>query len=284
MQIAVLLTCFNRREKTLAFLRSLTKLQMPDGTCLDIWLNDDGSTDGTGAAVQKWFGDNSPLFTFHLHLLRGSGHDYWCGGMRRAWEAAAQHGRYDYFLWANDDVEWYPDALVELLSAANNPDCAPVGLVCGCFCDPSTGAFTYGGRTEKRLLPPSGAPQTCRYVHGNTVLIPWSTYEKIGIFDRRWRHGFGDTDYGLCCIERGLTCWTTSKYIGTCEQHAIKAPWFSSAVPLSRRWQAMWKPVGGDYRNFVRFRRKHYPLRWPIDAVKFFVQVLFPRPFELYRK
>lgn len=286
MHIAILLTCFNRKAKTLAFLRSLAKLQIPAGISLDIWLNDDGSTDGTSDAVQKWADSathHSSLIA--LHLIRGSGSDYWCGGMRRTWEAAVQHGRCDYFLWANDDVEWYSDALVELLSVANNPQCAPVGLVCGCFCDPNTSSITYGGCSEKiQLLLPNGIPQRCRYVHGNTVLVPWSTYEKIGIFDCRWRHGFGDTDYGLCCIERGLQCWTTSKYIGTCEQHIIKSPWFSSAVPFVKRWQDAWKPVGGDYLNYIRFRRKHYPLRWPLDAGKFLLQVVFPKPFEWYSK
>ena len=277
MKIAVLLTCYNRAEKTLSFLSSLYSLSLPGGCCLDVFLNDDGSTDGTSEKVGKLFPD--------VHIVKGSGSDYWCGGMRRAWRAALGTGtRYDYFLWANDDVELHPDALVELLRIAEDKKCAPVGVVCGAFCDPDTGEFTYGGRDERCLLVPNGEPQECRYVHGNTVLVPWATYEKIGIFDERWTHGLGDTDYGLCCIEAGLKCWTTSKYIGTCKQHNIKGPWLSSEVPFRKRWELMWKPVGGNFREFVIFRRKHYPFRWPLDAAKFLIQALFPKLFEMLRR
>ena len=282
MRIAVLLTCHNRVEKTLAILRSLMRLTRPAESRLDVFLNDDGSTDGTGDQVRE-FGKNSNDFT--LVVINGSGNDYWCGGMRRAWAAALESGRkYDYFLWANDDVVLRADALMELLDVATDAANAPIGVVCGCFCDSDTGEFTYGGRDERRLLLPNGKAQKCRYIHGNAVLVPHETYEKIGMFDGRWTHGFGDTDYGLMCIEAGLNCLTTAKYIGTCKQHKIKGPWFSSSVPFQKRWELMWKPVGGAYSEFVAFRRKHYPFRWPFDAIKFFIQVLFPRPFEVLRR
>lgn len=76
----------------------------------------------------------------------------------------------------------------------------------------------------------------------------------------------------------------TSKYIGTCKQHNIKGPWFSSEVPFRKRWELMWKPVGGNSREFVMFLRKHYPFRCPIDVIKFFIQVLFPKPFEVLKR
>ena len=283
MRIAVLLTCHNRVEKTLSFLRSLVEVKRPEGCGLEVFLTDDGSTDGTGDRVRA-LGNTMPT-GLSVAVVEGSGNDFWCGGMRRAWRAAVESGKnYDFFLWANDDVELYPDALTELLEIAKSQNQAGLGVVCGCFCDPDTGEFTYGGRDEKRLLLPDGTPQKCRYIHGNTVLVPKSTYERIGMFDDRWTHGFGDTDYGLMCIKAGLSCLTTTKYIGTCRQHAIKAPWFSSEVPFRCRWELMWKPVGGSFREFVIFRRKHYPYRWPLDAVKFFVQVLFPWVLELLRR
>lgn len=282
MRIAVLLTCHNRVDKTLVFLRSLTRLVRPAECRLDVFLNDDGSNDGTGDRVRE-FGKG--VKDFSLVVINGSGNDYWCGGMRRAWATALDSGcEYDYYLWANDDVELNADALTELLNVAADATNVPVGVVCGCFCDPDTGEFTYGGRDERRLLLPNGKAQKCRYIHGNTVLVPRATYKKIGIFDSRWTHGFGDTDYGLMCIEAGLNCFTTTKYIGTCKQHKIKGPWFASEVPFRKRWELMWKPVGGAYPEFVAFRRKHYPLRWPIDAIKFFIQVLFPKPFEALRR
>ena len=51
--VAVLLTCFNRKEKTLASLVRLfeAKEAYNSNLNLSIFLTDDGSTDGTGDAV-----------------------------------------------------------------------------------------------------------------------------------------------------------------------------------------------------------------------------------------
>ena len=51
--IAVLMTCYNRRETTLECLESLFKAQVPKETTLSIYLVDDGSTDGTGDSVRE---------------------------------------------------------------------------------------------------------------------------------------------------------------------------------------------------------------------------------------
>ncbi len=54
-QIAVLITCFNRRELTLRCLRSLFAQRTPDGYALNVFLTDDGCSDGTGDAVRRVF-------------------------------------------------------------------------------------------------------------------------------------------------------------------------------------------------------------------------------------
>lgn len=286
MKIAVLMTCFNRRELTLAFLCSLERLEIPVDCTIDIYLNDDSSSDGTVNAAMSWAaGAIRTKVPVRLFVSKGTGRDYWCGGMRRAWKCALGSGvKYDYFLWANDDVVLYPWALVELLNSAKTRTASPVGIVCGCFCDPETKKLTYGGRDDQQLLEPNGVPQLCRYIHGNTVLVPSATYERIGIFDSRWTHGFGDSDYGLCCIEAGMCCLTTSRYIGECRQHRITAPWFSSEFPLRERIKLAQQPVGGNFKEFLLYRQKHYPRKWIVDALKFVLHVTFPVPFELYRK
>ena len=48
LRVAVLVTCFNRREQTLAALRTLLDEQDLHGAELHVHLVDDGSTDGTG--------------------------------------------------------------------------------------------------------------------------------------------------------------------------------------------------------------------------------------------
>ena len=55
MEVAVLMTCYNRAETTLRCLRSLFAQELPTGWALDVWLVDDASPDGTGAKVTVEF-------------------------------------------------------------------------------------------------------------------------------------------------------------------------------------------------------------------------------------
>ena len=50
MRIAVLMACFNRREKTLACLAALKANALSSDHSVHVILADDGSTDGTAAA------------------------------------------------------------------------------------------------------------------------------------------------------------------------------------------------------------------------------------------
>jgi GT2 family glycosyltransferase len=49
-RIAVLLTCFNRKQKTLACLEALFNQTLPADTSLTTYLVDEASTDGIGTA------------------------------------------------------------------------------------------------------------------------------------------------------------------------------------------------------------------------------------------
>ncbi len=49
--LAVVMTCHNRRETTLRCLRELEAQTLPAGWNMRTYLVDDGSTDGTSAAV-----------------------------------------------------------------------------------------------------------------------------------------------------------------------------------------------------------------------------------------
>ena len=101
MRIAVVMTVFNRRAMTLACLEALRTQQVPDGT-VDVFVVDDGSTDGTAQAVVQHHPD--------VRLLHGDGQLYWNGGMRLAL-AEAMEGDYDYYLWINDDTRLDDDGV-----------------------------------------------------------------------------------------------------------------------------------------------------------------------------
>jgi GT2 family glycosyltransferase len=99
MKIAILMTCFNRRDVTLLCLQKL--FEQIDIEKVEIYLVDDASSDGTQKAVRQ----NFPT----VHLLGGNGRLFWNGGMRIAFAAAMERG-FDAYLWLNDDSLLYPDA------------------------------------------------------------------------------------------------------------------------------------------------------------------------------
>ena len=109
-EIAVLMTCHNRRELTL---RCLARL--PGQTHFrpeNLFLVDDGSSDGTGDAVLAAMPQ--------ANVICGDGSLFWNGGMRRAWEGAIASGRkFDFVLWLNDDVELADDAFAMLVADAD---------------------------------------------------------------------------------------------------------------------------------------------------------------------
>lgn len=98
MRIAVLITVFNRIEKTLQCLKSLFEADKA-GLEIDfkIFITDDGSTDGTAEKIKEIF----PLE--NIEILQGSGQLYWNGGMNNSWKAAIAEGGFDGYLWLNND-------------------------------------------------------------------------------------------------------------------------------------------------------------------------------------
>ena len=106
-KLAVLLTCFNRKDKTIASLTALYKAfhESSDGWDMSVYLTDDGSTDGTSDAVSK----NFP----QVRVLKGDGALYWAGGMRNSWSEALKED-YDAYLLLNDDTNVYTLSLIHI--------------------------------------------------------------------------------------------------------------------------------------------------------------------------
>lgn len=216
VRVAAALACHDRRETTLRCLRTLHDQDM-DGVDVDVYLLDDGSSDGTGDAVVRSFPDTV--------LLHGDGTLFWARGMRRALEAASRHG-YDHYLWLNDDTALDPDALGRLLSTAAHASMitGQQAIVVGACRDPDTGALTYGGRHRPSRLrrhrfvtaPVSPHPQPVETMHGNVVLVPREVVERIGHLDGTFRHGFADEDYGLRARRAGFTVWLAPGTVATC--------------------------------------------------------------------
>src|SRR4028118_1511310 len=107
--IAVLMTCHNRKLKTLLTLESLFRQTLTSEIALSVYLVDDGSTDGTSEEVQQKYPQ--------VKLFSGDGNLFWNGGMRIAFSEAMKDEP-DYYLWLNDDTVLAPEALNTLLTTS----------------------------------------------------------------------------------------------------------------------------------------------------------------------
>jgi GT2 family glycosyltransferase len=112
-KIAVLLTCHNRKEKTLQCLDALYAQQgLEEYFTIEVYLVDDASTDGTAAAITASFPN--------VHIIQGDGNLYWNRGMHLAWNTASKARDFDYYLWLNDDTFLEKNALEIVLSMTHS--------------------------------------------------------------------------------------------------------------------------------------------------------------------
>jgi GT2 family glycosyltransferase len=279
--IAVLMTCFNRRETTLACLRSLAEQEVPAGYRVRVFLTDDGSSDGTGDAVRREFPEAT--------VLQGDGNLYWVGGTMMAWDAARPA---DFYLWLNDDVKLRPGALRTLLAvyhAAGNV----ATMVAGATCDPDVGKTCTGGLRRKSwhdvsVMEPTGEVQHCDSMAGNIVLIPHCVEERIGALDPAYTHFFADGDYGMRARKAGVDILLAPGHLGVCRLNPLANTSFDPKLTIRQRWQKMFGPKGyRPPREWWAFVRAHAPrpklLYWIVPYLLFAMESLVGGKVRLRR-
>jgi len=271
--IAVLLTCHNRRDKTVECLKNLFECSIPKGYELDVFLVDDGSTDGTGKAVREKFP--------RVNVIQGDGSLYWNGGMRLAWETAAQHKNYDFYLWLNDDTFLTEEALVELLVCyeKGTEETGSACLITGACRSVNDNRFVFGGRREDGPVIPNGKLEGCTYINGNAVLVPQEIFENLGNLSSDYTHAMGDYDYGLRVMRRGFSNFTTRKYIAICEINNVLA-WCNPEIPLFKRLKLLYSARGLNLPEYNKFRKKFWGWKWIIYSVKAHTKAIFPRIYR----
>jgi len=271
--IAVLLTCYNRRQKTLDCLETLAQQSLLEGIKLGIYLVDDGSTDNTSEAIQQTYPQ--------VNLLQGDGTLFWTGGMQLAFSAAIRD-QHDFYLWLNDDTLLYPTALKTLLETFNQVAEQETlhTIVVGSTQDPQTKEFTYGGvlkgrwfhPCQFRWVKPIDQPQRCDTMNGNCVLIPHEVVELVGGLDLVFRHYAADFDYGLRAKQKGCTLWIAPGYVGTCDYNHPRLRKQTTKSELSDQIKKLEQPKGiatedailHPFWEWKAFTERHAGLLWPI--------------------
>lgn len=246
--IAVLLTVFNRKEKTLECLERLYRLLPMDGYQVEVYLTDDGCTDGTPEAVAEKFPQ--------VNVIHGEGDLFWNRGMWTAWDTAAKAKDYDFYLWLNDDTFVYDNMLKVLTEAAKGTN--EEAIIVGATESSDHSVITYGGRLKNGSIPnPDGNLVKVDYFNGNIVLIPRAAYKVLGNLDHYFTHSKGDFDYGMRAKKAGFAMYQCGMVLGECDEHPTLDKWCNPEVPLAQRWEMLNRPNGMPPKETFHLEKRH---------------------------
>ncbi|MHC5736635.1 glycosyltransferase family 2 protein [Nostoc sp.] len=257
--LAVIMSCYNRRNTTLACLNALYQQKV----FCDVYLTDDGSFDGTTEAIKAEYPE--------VQILQGNGNLFWVGGMHLAFGEAMKH-QYDYYLWLNDDTFLEANAVSKLLQVHQNLTKLgyPDSIVVGSTKDSMTGKATYGGAVKSKkwysnkfeFLEPSSVTQKCDAMYGNCVLIPKSVATKVGNIDTAFVHSLGDLDYALRARKMGCKIWVAPGYIGTCTKNSIRNSWADTNLNILERLKKVLQLKGFPLKSWTIFCSRHSGPFW----------------------
>ena len=276
--IAILMTCHNRQLTTLRCLDAIADQKGLGNIRLQVYLVDDGCTDGTQDSVS--------ISHPNVRILHGDGSLYWCGGMRMAW-AEAMKEDYDFYLWLNDDTQIYQGAIRKLVDTSEllmQRENMPV-ILTGATCAPATDICTYGGvnlngfinRPTFSKISPMDSPQRCDTINGNCTLISRDVVNQVGNLSTAFTHGIGDFDYGLRAGRLGIQCWLAGGFIGECESKSIEGSWRDQDLSIKERVHAMNQPAGlPPVSEWMIFTWRHAGWLWPICWLRSIGRGLFP--------
>ena len=229
MKFAVLIASHNRRDTTLGCLsRLLPQLDEDDG----VYLVDDGSCDGTAAAIAR-------LNDQRVNIINGDGRLYWAKGMRKAWEAAvAERNDWDGYLWLNDDTELNGDALQKLLTASDGEK-----IIIGDLAN-IKGEVVYGLRDGGLFT-------------GNCVLVPRKVYERLGMICGDYSHAWADSDYAMQAKSAGVEV-ISAGVVGKAEGHPNRPS--LKGLSLRERIGMLRNPKGWNLHDLWLYRRRNWGL------------------------
>ena len=278
---AVLLTCHNRKEKTLHCLQSFMQAVLPENVTQKVFLVDDGSTDGTAKAIREKFPE--------IEIIKGSGNLFWAGGMRMAFQEARNYNDFDGYLLLNDDVELKPDFFLNLFDTKKycNKKYDKGGIYSGSTMDRESEKVSYGGNVLTKglespayaLLQPTHAPQPCHLTNANILLVEKEVVDAIGFFDENFIHAFADYDFSLRAFKAGFPVYITPGICGYCkDDHGNN---WSNSKKLKDRITYLKSPTGLAYREYMFYAKRHFPKQVPKIFVKLWAKTLFPSLWNL---
>lgn len=271
-EIRILAVCatYNRREVTLAGLRSLHNQLLPANTTIQLALVDDNSEDGTIDAVRQEF----PA----VLTLKSSGGLYWAGAMRLGFSTFWNPVIYTHLLVFNDDCNFYPNATATLLEAYKSHTTAMRSnsgrgvVIVGSFHDGIQYEPTYGGFIQQTSLKPvklivakpTGKSQYVDTLNMNLALIDKDCLSRHSLIEDYFTHSYADIDFGLRVHRHGVPIILAPNYQGICYRNTTANTWQDPNIKFAKRLRLMLGPKGVPFQPRYHFLRRYAPTTWPI--------------------
>lgn len=263
MKVKVILTCFNRKEKTIRCIKGL----LNNVAELSFIVVDDNSSDGTAEALKK--------LDFNMTIIYGNGNLFWAGGMRVGIKMVLHESTdIDYVLLVNDDVVFYDDVIDKMIAESiSRKNSVIVGTCCDTEGKTTYGAIKFHGIFSKSMyyhLSIEKVEQEADTFNCNAVLLPIETVKKVGNFDPVYTHNFADYDYGFMLKKKGFHIYGTPFYVGECSDDTPILSWENRSLSRKKRIQLKESPKGLPQREWNHFLLKNlgviYFLRYGYTA------------------
>ena len=258
-KIAVLMTTYNRKDKTVNCIESL--INGNPSLDLRFVITDDKSSDGTAQVITEKFGKA-------VHVIEGTGDLFWNGGMRISMgyalnKLSCNPDSFDYALLVNDDVEFYEGAIEKLLMRLNETG----GSAIAGATENEKGEMTYGCviKTSKHfakfdLLKPSDEVKQADTFNCNCVLVCKDVFLDVGLTDKKLKHSMADYDYGMMMRKKGYIIINGKGYSGKCSDNDISGSWRDTSLPAKERIAKKESPKGLPAGDWFYFVKKNYGL------------------------
>ncbi|MGD1859433.1 MAG: glycosyltransferase family 2 protein [Leptolyngbyaceae cyanobacterium] len=204
--VFILVPVYNRRETSLKCLHVLC--QTGDLDRFQVVVIDDGSIDGTGAAIVQQY----PQVTVH----QGDGTLWWTGAIKKGMKYAYQQGA-DYFIWLNDDCRVSAGTIADLIAFCQEKPDAVIGAQGFEMEFPDT--LSFGGKRKTwrgyRFLDiPAGNVISCDMLSGNLVCLPRTVVDAVGYPNPdKTPHYGGDSMYLLRLQKAGFGLYLDSRHL-----------------------------------------------------------------------
>lgn len=299
LTVSILLTCHNRKERTLRALQTLFEsIDYYQNHCgqessFTVFLTDDGCTDGTSEAVLQSFADRN------IVIIQSDGNAYWAGGMRLSWEKALSvDSGSDYYILINDDVIFKSKCVSELFKTHEYAleKYGKGGVYTGFVSENGNEkAILYGAKKyEKKLmsrfsnLVPTGSPQECEMVNANILMVSANVVDKVGILDKVFIHAAADMDYGIRAKRAGFPVLSTSIVCGysvfdhdnsDAEYEKVKS------MSLKERRAFLNKPTVKQYHDGLVFYWRYEKIKCVLFGLSYLLNLYFPSIYyKIYKK